>query len=202
MKKMRMVVFGAAVCLFVSGMLLAQEGPKQGEGKGRGPVQGEREIKTDCKECQPLADQMKVKRGEIKVLIDQIKTLEEARKAKRETELEELKKTDPKKYEEQKEKMEKRKKEMEDRKEGREGRKEWKKEGKDGERREGPREGKEKRQGPSQERLEKMKTENPEMFNIMTQLDAKQKEMRALHEQLRECEREKGGKDSEKKEKN
>ena len=46
-----------------------------------------------------------------------------------------------------------------------------------------------------------MKTENPELYNILSQIEAKQKEMRALHEQLRDCEREKGGKDGEKKEK-
>ncbi|OGF45795.1 MAG: hypothetical protein A2452_10745 [Candidatus Firestonebacteria bacterium RIFOXYC2_FULL_39_67] len=184
MKRTKMLVLGAAVCMFVSGMLLAEEGAKQGDSKAPGG-KGPREIKTDCPECQGIVDQIKSKREELNVLMEKAKPMHEAEKAKRDAEkqakLDELKQKDPKKYEEVIAKKEEKKKEMEEKKEE-------KKEGKDGEKREGRKGGKE-RPKMSPEQMEKMKTENPELYKIMTERDAKQKELQTLREQLKECEK-------------
>src|SRR3989339_110462 len=149
MKRTKMLVLGAAVCMFVSGMLLAEEGAKQGDSKAPGG-KGPRGIKTDCPECQGIVDQIKSKREEIKVLMEKTKKMQEEKE------------------------MEKKKEE--------------KKEGKDGEKREGRKGGKE-RPKMSPEQMEKMKTENPELYKIMTERDAKQKELQTLREQLKECEK-------------
>jgi len=167
-------------------MMLAEEGKKQGEGQGgNGGGQGpraEKEIKTNCPECQALVEQAKAKKAEIEALRGQAKPLHEAEKAKRDAaelaKLEELKAKDPKKYEEVMAKREERKKEME-------GKKDERKEGNKGEGLHGKKDG---QRGPSPEMIEKMKTENPELYNIMTQVEAKQKEMEALHAQIKSCE--------------
>ncbi|OGF52433.1 MAG: hypothetical protein A2044_04050 [Candidatus Firestonebacteria bacterium GWA2_43_8] len=209
--KVKVLICAAAV-LFVSGMLMAEDGQKgEGRGKGYGDQGKREELKSSCPECQPLAEQIKAKREIMEGLRDKMKALNEAEKAKHEemrakkdaewqAKLEEVKKTDPKKAEEMIKNHEERKKEREGKKEGR-------KEGRDGEKREGPKDGKggkegEKRdgpKGPSEAELEKMKTDNPERYKIMMERQALQKELQALHDQFKECEQKNKGKDNKEK---
>lgn len=170
------------LCLVFSGILLAEEVKKKEEGGHFGGKGLEREIKTEYPDCQGLVDQIKAKREEIKVLMQKGRLLREtAEKAK----LEELKLKDPKKYEEMLAKNEEQKKKIKIQKEKI---REMIKEGKTGEKREGRREKRERPEGIGPEQLEKLKTENPELYNIMMQLEAKRKEMKELHDLLKVCE--------------
>jgi len=170
---MNKMLVGGAVCLSLifSGALLAEESQKPAGGqKERGNMP--REVKTDCPDCQGIVDQIKAKQEEIKKLRDE----EQAK-------LEELKKNDPKKYEELMAKREADRKEMEAKRE-----KQNVKEGdnvkQNGERQRGQR----GQRGPSPEQLEKMKTENPEMYKAVMENMAKMKEIMELRAKLKTCE--------------
>ena len=171
-------------------------GKPQAGGERQGGGMRNMEVKTDCVECQPIVDQIKAKMEEMKAINDKANAFRKEEQKK----FEELKDKDPKKYEEELAKREAARKEMDAARKSGEEKKEKpnvkegeNKDNKDGERQRGQR-GQRGQQRPTPEQLEKMKAENPEMYKIMTEREAKQKEIMELRAKLKDCEAEGKGK--------
>ncbi len=194
---MKKILF-ALLCAVLLGGFAAAEGDKPApgadQGQGSKPARegrpGKRidpdQLLAKCPECADLVTQIKAKLAEMKTLDDQIKPLMDAAKEKREAELAKLKETDPAKYAELQAKMEEHKKKAVE--EAGQGGKAPAENGGD---QQAPPQGHRNHAqvgpgGPDGEkRMEMMKKNNPELYELMLKKQAIGKEIRELFEKAK-----------------
>ncbi len=202
---MKKVLFALLCTLFLAGFGAAEgDNPPQGGEQGPGVKAGHEgrpgkrldpdQLLAKCPDCADLVTQIKVKLAEMKTLDDQIKPLMDAAKQKREAEAAKLKETDPAKYAELQAKLEEHKKKAagagqgEQDKTSVEGGKAAADNG--GDRQSAPQGHKNKGVGgpdgaDREKRMEMMKKNNPEIYELMVKKQALGKEIRELFEKAK-----------------
>lgn len=113
MKKVGLAVCGlVCLCLFLSGVAVAQDAPKPDKNKRL------EEMAAKCPECVPFVEKIKAKMAEVKALEDKMRAFKNAEQAKKEAEMqakmEQLKKDNPQEYEKMAAKHAEMKKRMEE----------------------------------------------------------------------------------------
>ena len=200
---MKKILFALLCTLLFAGFAAAEgDNPPPGGDQGPGAKAGHEgrpgkridpdQLLAKCPECADIVTQIKGKLAEMKTLDDQIKPLMDAAKQKREAEMAKLKETDPAKYSEMQAKMEEHKKkaaEAGDQVQAPEGGKPAADNGGD---RQAPPQGRKNRAqgGPDgadrEKRMEMMKKNNPELYELMVKKQALGKEIRELFEKAKE----------------
>ncbi len=200
---MKKILFALLCTAFLGGFAAAEgDNPPPGSDQGARPPhegrQGKRpdpdQLLAKCPECADLVTQIKAKLAEMKTLDDQIKPLMDAAKQKHEAEMQKLKESDPAKYAELQAKIEEHKKKAAEAGPGEqvqsanEGGKAPAGDG--GDRQAPPRGHKNHGQGgpdgaDREKRMEMMKKNNPELYELMVKKQALGKEIRDLYEKAK-----------------
>ncbi|GEM_PF-6264654 len=199
---MKRILFALLCTAFLGGFIAAEgDNPPPGTDQGQGakPAHegrpGKRmdpdQLLAKCPDCADLVTQIKAKLADMKTLDDQIKPLMDAAKQKHEAEMAKLKETDPAKYAELQAKMEEHKKKASEAGQGdqaknaAEGGKAPADNG--GDQQAPPPGHKNHGQGgpDGEKRMEMMKKNNPELYELMVKKQALGKEIRELFEQAK-----------------